>query len=93
MSEQDILNEFNNIHLKQFIQARINIAIFEKRNPEEIVGTVTGPDMGGGTRGVVSVKARDFLAQEQKKLNEQLLVLEGIKEVEVALGLRPKAKK
>lgn len=79
-AEED-LNTFYNFHLHEIDSAFINIRIFEKREPNEIVGERVGPPIKEGQMGYrVQVKAKEALEQEIKRFNSQRDVLLAIEE-------------
>ena len=80
-SIEDQLKSFYNFHLREVTSAWINIKIFEKKDPNEIVGERVGPPIKEGQMGYrVQIKAKEALEQEIKRFNAQREVLLAIQE-------------
>ena len=81
LNEIDYLNEFNNFHLKAKISAEINITLFKKLDPKEIIGE-RKVDMGSNKMpAILRITAKEALEAEIKKQNEDDLILQAIEEL------------
>lgn len=81
MSKQEILNDFRNKHLTSLIACQIDIRIFGKLKPGEIVGERAGPIKGSK----VLKTAEEAVKEIKKQLKGHIEVLETIKELEKEL--------
>ena len=76
LSAEEILSSFYNIHLKEVMSAFINIDIYERKNPNDVVGERAGPPLREGQMGLkIQVKAKEALDMEKKRFENQSEVL------------------
>lgn len=76
LSPDDIINDFHNNNLRDYIIARNDILIFSKYDPDERIGMREGPPLGNNNvPTTIDVKAKNALEEAKKKAENKLQVL------------------
>ena len=89
LTDEDMLNDYWNVHLKEVISAKINIIIYKniisKKGEKEIVGekqVVVGQTKEGGPMlSKMNIKVGDALLAEKARLEKQQVILDAINEL------------
>lgn len=83
LSEDDILNDFQNIHLRALISAMINIRIYSKMEPNDVAAIKQDKQ---NQFGQIKIYVKEMLPQEEMIFFKQKRILESIAEVRAELN-------
>lgn len=89
LSEDDILNDFHNIHLREATSAKINIEIYEeicrKKGEKEVVSekeVIVGVGQNGQPiKSLMKQKAGEMLVFEKNRFEKQSNILKAIEKI------------
>ena len=77
LSPDDVINEFYNNNLRDYIIARNDILIFSQYNPDERVGLRQGPSIGNNqVPTTIDVKAKEAIKQSEDQVAKKLRVMQ-----------------
>jgi len=86
LSPEDIINDFYNINLRGYIEARNDVLLFSEFDPEERVGVQKGPPIGNNNVPTsLEIKAKDARNQSEKNAEKKLQILRCLAKLRIEL--------
>ena len=82
----DIVNHFNNLHLKNLVAAWSDIIIFEGLKPDDVAAVERTVNAQGQTVNAKEIKVKDALKSQKKNYNKERQILAALEEVRVRFG-------